>query len=304
MPTSTPPPDSDALMFPAFMYGAHADCRRKMLAEAKRWGKHYQKHGTFPEPKLIPVPAGATILMLDQGSIQLRNMGMKMDMTPRPLGTGPELLVFGKRPDPDTARWFFYLADDFNSEVESYYFKQRLEKPPGVKAAYEALACRYPWGALNALIRHTLYNTIPTVSRRLETLLSFWEQLDSVRYLDLILCLTTLADVVRFHCPGIVTMWVDTPTGDIRKDLATAIEQMRRASNDEIYARLLRHLRYMVLANKKYNHPEWLVSPGVIEAEVELVRADGQVWYDDLTAGDRHSQNSFLLSLAKKYPGG
>ena len=99
-------------------------------------------------------------------------------------------------------------------------------------------------------------------------------------------------------------MWVDAPTGDIRKDLAMAIDQMRGASTDEIYGRLLQHLRLMVETNKEYNHPEWLVSPGVIEAEVELVRADGQVWYDDLTAGDRHSQNSFLLSLAKKYPGG
>ena len=296
-------PDPNALMFPAFMYGDHASCRRKMKAEAKKWGQQYQEHGTFPEPKLIPVPPGSTIFLGNQNSVQLLNMGMKFDMS-LPLGTAPKEFVFGERPNRDTPRWFFYLAEDFRSEVALYHFNQRLTEPPGVKAAYEALACRYPWGVLNALIHHKLHNTIPNVSRRLAALLSFWDKLDSVGYFDEVRRITTLTGLIRFHCLGPVTMWVDAPTGDIRKDLAMAIDQMRGASTDEIYGRLLQHLRRMVETNKEYNHPEWLVSPGVIEAEVELVRADGQVWYDDLTAGDRHSQNSFLLSLAKKYPGG
>ena len=303
MATSTPPPDPNALMFPAFMYGAHADCRRKMKAEAKRWGKQYQQHGTFPEPKLIPVPPGSTIFMGNQNSVQLLNMGMKFDMS-LPLGTAPKEFVFGERPNRDTPRWFFYLAEDFRSEVALYHFNQRLTEPPGVKAAYEAFACRSPWGVLNALIRHTLYNTIPTVSRRLEALLSFWEKLDSVHYLDHIRRITTLTGLVTFYCQDFVTMWVDAPTGDIRKDLATAVDQMRRPSDDEIYARLVRRLRNRVHVEKDYDHPEWLVSPGVIENGLETMRGYGQVRYDDLTAGDRHSQGSFLHSLAKKYPGG
>ena len=289
-------------MFPAFMYGAHADCRRKMKAEAKKWGKYYDKHGTFPEPKLIPVPPGSTILMGNQNSIDLMNMGMKFDMT-LPPGTAPQEYVFGKRPKRDTPRWFFYLADEvrwaLSTNVTNYDAKR-----PTLDVAYEAVVRRYAWGALSEAVSHNLYNTIPTVTDRLEALLSFWEKLDSVGYFDDVRRITTLTGLITFHCQGSVSMWVDTPTGDIRKDLATAIEQMRRASNDEIYARLLRHLRYMVLANKKYNHPEWLVSPGIIENELEILRGESQIWYDDLTAGDRHSQGSFLSSLAKKYPGG
>ena len=302
MPTSTPPPDPNALMFPAFMYGAHADCRRKMKAEAKRWGKQYQQHGTFPEPKLIPVPPGSTIFMGNQNSVQLLNMGMKFDMS-LPLGTAPKEFVFGERPNRDTPRWFFYLIWEIRTETWMYFFKLR-EDPPGFNAAYEEFACRYPWGALNAAISHTLYNTIPTVGRRLDVILSYWEKLDSVRYFDDVRRITTLTGLITFHCQGSVSMWVDAPTGDIRKDVATAIDQMRRASDDEIYSRLVRRLRNKVHVENDYNHPEWLVSPGVIENGLETMRGYGQVRYDDLTAGDSHAQGTFLSSLAKKYPGG
>lgn len=30
---------TQALMFPAFLYGEHTPCRRKMKAEAKKWAK-------------------------------------------------------------------------------------------------------------------------------------------------------------------------------------------------------------------------------------------------------------------------
>ena len=185
-----------------------------------------------------------------------------------------------------------------------YHFNQRLTEPPGVKAAYEALACRYPWGVLNALIEHRLYNTIPTVSRRLEALLSFWDKLDSVGYFDDVRRITTLTGLITFHCLGPVTMWVDTPTGDIRKDLATAIEQMRRASADETHARMIQNLRRLSKVEMHLKHREWVGSPGLIEASLEELQKAYPFGYDNLTGGDSHAQGSFLLQLAKKYPGG
>ena len=303
MATSTPPPDPNALMFPAFMYGDHASCRRKMKAEAKKWGKQYQEHGTFPEPKLIPVPPGSTIFMGNQNSVQLLNMGMKFDMS-LPLGTAPKEFVFGERPNRDTPRWFFYLAEDFASEVALYYFHQRLTAPPGLDAAYEALACRYPWGVLNALIHHTLHNTIPNVSRRLEALLSFWDKLDSVHYPDPVLRVTTLTELISFRCRGCISMWVDTPTGDIRKDLAMAIDQMRRVTVDETHARIIQNLRRLSKVEMHLKHREWVGSPGLIESALEELQKTYPVGYDDLTGGDDHAQRTFLLQLAKKYPGG
>lgn len=303
MATSSPPADPNALMFPAFMYGDHASCRRKMKAEAKKWGAFYQKHGTFPEPKLIPVPPGATIFMGDQSSVALMNMGMKFDMKPQPLGTAPELFVFGERPNQNTPRWYFYLAWEFRSEVMLYYFKHRMSEPPGLDAAYEALACRYPWGALNEAITHALYNTIPTVSRRLETLLSFWDKLDTVRYFDDVRRITTLTGLIKFHFQGHIAMWVDAPTGDIRMNLRTAIEQMRRASDVEIRERLIKRLRALVDTERDLQHRDWLKEPGRIEAALEARLGINPNAYADLTTGRWGTLGGFLFVLEKDYPG-
>ena len=207
-------------------------------------------------------------------------------------------------------RWFFYVVVDIRCEVTRPLpwptADEQFRKQKGrYDVAYEAFACRYPWGALSLLLEHLKYtNTIEMVSRRLERVLMSWEQLATLQYVDRYLKPMTFHQLIAFHCPGPIAMWVDAPTRKLRQDLGTAIKQMRRASDDEIRARLIRSLRRHVTIDTDLNHREWLASPGIIEAELEHTYTTDRRWYDDLTAGDHFAQGHFLAMLARKFPGG
>ncbi|MBK9266110.1 MAG: hypothetical protein IPM54_40780 [Polyangiaceae bacterium] len=91
-------------------------------------------------------------------------------------------------------------------------------------ASIELILCRYPWGVLSVVMKHLLFNTIPVVTRRVEALLSFWDQLDTLRYIDVWLKPMSLTDLMALRFRGEVAMWVDQPTGNIRTDLQRAID--------------------------------------------------------------------------------
>lgn len=51
------------ILFPAFIYGEKAPCRRKMKAEAKKWAKAFEAGREFPEPKLVPLAPGSVVFV-------------------------------------------------------------------------------------------------------------------------------------------------------------------------------------------------------------------------------------------------
>jgi hypothetical protein len=282
-----------------------------MKAEAKKWIKRYQERGDFPEPKLIPVPPGSAIYLGEQNSIALMNMGMRFEQTPGSLV--PDTVVVDTPPNRNQPRWYFYLVLELESEtatnvdsgIDPDQYHARHDK---FCAAYEAFACRYPWGALASAINHRLFNTIDVVSQRVNAVLSFWEQLDSVRYIDPITprCKRgTLADLLAFHFEGPIGMWVDAPTGDVRQDLRTAIDQMNRASEEEIRVRMMRQLHYFLDRDQHLEHKEWLQTPGVLEAGLaHLQQRDQRGWYEQLKSGSYRGHGRFLARLDQKYPDG
>jgi hypothetical protein len=151
-----------------------------------------------------------------------------------------------------------------------------------------------------------LYNTIDAVSQRVEGVLSFWEQLDAMRYFHPITTRGkrgTLADLIAFHFRWHMAMWVDAPTGDIRQALCTTIDQMRRASEDEIHSRLIRQLRYVANENTYLQHREWLLSPGVIETALTFHAEKGWRPQNDPRAGYYGSLSSFLSQLEREHHG-
>jgi hypothetical protein len=139
-----------------------------------------------------------------------------------------------------------------------------------------------------------------------EGVLAFWEQLETLRYIDRVTARCkrgTLGDLLAFHFEGHIAMWVDAPTGDVRQDLRTAIDQMRRASDDEIHTRLIRRLHYVADTNPHLKHREWLKSPGVIEAELRWY-AEEPRRFDDLTTGQYGRHSGFLGILEREHHGG
>ncbi len=128
--------------------------------------------------------------------------------------------------------------------------------------------------------------------------MSFWEQLDTLRYLRL--RQYTLAELMLFLYEGMIRMWVDTPRGSVPDILRMAIERMRNASEDEIYARMMRCMHYVIDTDPKLKQREWLKSPGMLEAKLALMEKENPDWYDDMKTGIGFSD--YLAELERKHP--
>lgn len=275
MSTLTPTTDPNVLLFPAFLYGPHGECRRKMKAEAKKWTKRYAKDGTFPEPTMIPVPPGSLMYCsaFEVGSMR-----------------------FGA--SAQEPHWFFYLVDNMRMEVDT-------ESPAAFKVfelRYEEFVCRYPWGALSVTLRRR-NNSRTQVTQRLEAILSFWEQLDTLRYYQW-RREYDLSNLMLYFNEGTLRMWVDVLRGSANDVLRTAIERMRNASEDEIRERILRRLHEVADAEPELKHRDWLKSPGVFEAGLADDIANLPECYENLKSGCLETYHGFLTELDRKYPNG
>ena len=196
-------------------------------------------------------------------------------------------------------QWRAYMLDNLQCEAE-WISRLGRDECVAFRRAYVPFVCRSPWGAISAATIRVLSSIELTVPR-IEAVLRYWEALDTLSYVDFDERPISLAKFMTDHFRGNVAMWVDQPTGDIRTDLATAIAEMRQASDDEVYRRLLKRLREYVDTDKDLKHPEWLKSPGVIEAELERRKNAHYEWYDCLTSGHHGEHGSLLSGLDRDY---
>ena len=97
-------------------------------------------------------------------------------------------------------------------------------------------------------------------------------------------------------------MWVDHPMHLIQYDLRAAIEQMNRASEDEIRGRLMRRLCHVADTRRDLTRREWLKSPGIIERRFAEMKTQGREWFDDLTTGNIGVLGGFLVQLERRHP--
>ena len=125
-----------------------------------------------------------------------------------------------------------------------------------------------------------------------------------MRYVDVYPRAVTFTNLMAFKFRGHVAMWVDRPTPDVRQNLRAAIDQMRRASDDEIHTRLIRQLHHVADTRPDLNHREWLKSPGVIETEMAFHAERDWKYDDDIRSGQEGCLSGFLGILDRKFPGG
>ncbi len=292
MSDATSSTQPNELLFPAFMYGDKTTCRRKMKAEAKKWAKCYAEGRNFPEPKLIPISPGSVVFM-DENTSNWVGGGYST--------TALNAVLVSANPKAEglNIQWRAYLMRDLLYEAESI---PRLGQEDCIsfRRAVVPLFCRSTWGAISATMIGVL-NSIEFTVPRIEGILQGWEVLDTLKYIDFDERPISFIKYMNDNFHGNVAMWVDQPTGELRTDLATAIAQMRKASDDEIYQRLLKRLREYVDIRNDFKHPEWLKSPGVIEAELERCRRTNYEWYNCLTGGQHFKHGSFLGGLARDY---
>lgn len=264
----------EPLLFPEFLYGELSPTQRKMKAETKKWGKRYAKSGDFPEPKLIPVPPGS-IVFWERMALEFMKWGVSTE-------NDPEWEKVCLRAGRHVPRWHLHHLVHFWSDIPTVEDRNEIRWP--MFKAYETFVQRYPWGALVIAMARPLDNPIPVATRRIDALLSFWEPLDTIRYVDIHLYPVSLTDFVMRLYRETVVMWVDKPTGDARADLRTAITNMPKASDDEIHQRILRSAHWFVETWPYLNHREWLKSPGLLERELERVRREEPETYAALAA--------------------
>jgi len=263
---------TEPLLFPAFLYGELSPTQRKMKAEAKKWGKRYAKSGDFPEPKLMSVPFGS-IVFWNRYALEFRKSGMSTE-------NDPEWAKVWSAAGPNVPRWHLHHLEHFWTDIPTVERGREFRHP--MFKAYETFVQRYPWGALVIAMTQPLDNPIPVAIRRIEALLSFWEQLDTIRYVDVDFYPVSLTDFVLGLYRELVVMWVDRPTGDLRVDLRTVISAMPKASEDEIRSRALRSACWFIETWPHLKHRQWLKTPGLLERELERLRVEEPDNYADL----------------------
>ncbi len=277
-----------SLLFPAFMYGDKTTCRRKMKAEAKRWAKAYTEGRPFPEPKLIPIPPGS-VVFIDEGYSNWVGGGYSM--------IAPNVVNVSANPKGEglNIQWRAYLLRDLLYEAELIP-KLRHEACLAFRHAVVTRFWRFPWAAISATSIGVL-NSIEFTTPRIEGVLQHWDALDTLRYIDFGERPISLTEFMTYQFHGNVAMWVDQPTGSIRTDLETAITQMRKASPDEVYRRVVKRLRDCVDTEDELKHREWLKLPGTLEMGLEERSKYGRDRYDDLTSGYWPEHGEFLMWL-------
>lgn len=289
---------AQALMFPAFIYGEKTPCRRKMKAEAKKWGKAYLAGREFPEPKLVPIAPGSVVYMDETGADMVRLGYNFIPNTNMVIVDGDAARQEGKH-----IQWRVYLIDDLRFEAKLPEMSR--EESSAFGRALNAFICKYPWGVISAAGSNSFLSDIDTILPRMEGALRYWETLDTLKYFGVHSHAMSLSEDMLSYFRGEIAMWVDRPTGNMRTDLETAMIQMRDASSDEIYERLVRRLRECVESMPGLENRDWLRLPGIIERGLKNERQRDQQWYENLTSGQCGKHQGFLVSLGRHYgPGG
>jgi hypothetical protein len=293
IPTKSPT-SSPELLFPAFIYGEKTPCRRKMKSEALKWAKAFRAGREFPEPKLTPIAPG-TIVFTRESTADLVRLGYTF------VPNTNRVLIDGQAAKDQALhlQWRVYLV--YGMRYEAKLADLSREEQWDFDRSFNAFVCNYPWGAISAVESGTFLSDIAITLPRIEGLLRFWDALDTLKYLGLYTHAISLTEHVLLYLNGEIAMWVDRPTGDVRTDLQKAMEQMRQASADEIYTRLVKRLRQCADTENSVKHRDWLKSPGVIEMGLEKKLQSGQQHYDNLTAGDDSKLGGFLVLLERNY---
>jgi hypothetical protein len=218
--------------FPKFLHGSVPALQRRVKTEAKRWAESYVRDRTFPIPDTIAVPAGTVVC-------------------------ASSVTDFAR----ETPAWRLYFTRLLNGAISEVLNWQDYER---VSVDFEGFVCAFPWGALSAGIEHMVPNSAQRVSARIEAILSFWEVLSAMRYVDKGLQPVTLPELMQNHFSGLMEMWLPETSGDSEKDLRRAIDVLRRATPVEIRERVvarieqLAHVDQRIKNSHRFSDRAWL----------------------------------------------
>jgi hypothetical protein len=220
------PGPSSSLQLPSFLHGTYADIHRKTRQEGWKCGEQYSKDGTFPTPReLLEVRAGEVVLTHEVTDFHHERPAWRLYMVSNVVSGLCEALD-GQNPFP--------LMD-----------------------AYEAIFSETAWFALFFVTSQAVPNSAERVALRLRTVLRFWEQFQSVRYLYKKLgAALTLEELMVASSDWAMDAWCPVGEASVRARLETAAERMARATREDCLEAIMRGMPRALAHAGKLKHRE------------------------------------------------
>jgi hypothetical protein len=112
-----------------------------------------------------------------------------------------------------------------------------------VRDAFEARFLDTAWGALSFAISQSAPKSAERVACHLQSVLRFWQPLQSARYLFMRLGVAhTLEEVMVASCDWAMEAWCPEGATSVRERLEKAVERMARATREDCLEAMLRQM--------------------------------------------------------------
>ncbi|WP_375766993.1 hypothetical protein NR798_35700 [Archangium gephyra] len=224
------PGQSSSLRMPSFLHGDYSSVHQKTRKEGLRCGGQYREDGSFPAPRQMSEMPPGEVLVVHEG-------------------------VDFQRERP---AWRLYMVSNVKRGMwEALDWPNTFE----VDDLYEAFCRETAWGALYFAIGRTAPMSAERVALRLQSVLRFWEPLQSVRYLFSSPNATlTLDELMGASCDWAMDAWCPV-AAPVRARLETAAERMGRATREESLEAMLRQMPRVLTFARGLKHQNVVADP-------------------------------------------
>ncbi len=201
---------SSSLQLPSFLHGTFRSVQQKTRREGLRCGAQYREVGAFSQPRqMLEVPPGEVVVTHEVVDFQR------------------------ERP-----AWRLYMVS---------HVMVALSEPPQspfpVRNSYEALFRETAWGALFFATTHMGPVSAERTAKRLQSVLRFWEPLQSGRYLFKNPRMAhTLEELMLASCDWAMDAWCPVGDASVRSRLEAAAERMAQATREDCIEAIFREM--------------------------------------------------------------
>ncbi|WP_257452799.1 hypothetical protein [Archangium lipolyticum] len=213
-----------SLQLPSFLHGTLRSVQQKTKREGLRCGEQYREDGTIPVPRqMLEVPAGEVVV-------------------------AHEVVDFQR----ERPAWRLYMVSDVMGGMrEALDWQNTLP----ARDSYEACCLETAWGALFFALAQMGPVSAERTARRLQSVLRFWESLQSVRYLFKKLgAAHTLEELMVASCGWAMDAWCPEGEVSVRARLENAAELMARATREDCVEAIFRQMPQALAHAGKLKH--------------------------------------------------
>ncbi|WNG17310.1 hypothetical protein F0U63_23540 [Cystobacter fuscus] len=224
-------PGQPSFQMPSFLHGLRSTVHQKARKEGERCGEQYLEDGAFPPPRqMLEVPPGEVVLVHEVTDLQ------------------------HERP-----AWRLYMVSDV---MGGLYEALDWQNVFPIRDAYEAFCRESAWGALYFVVSPTGPVSAQRTALRLQTMLRFWDTLQSARYRfktrDAVL---TLEELIKASCDWAMDAWCPVADASVHMRLEMAANRMARATREDSIEAILRQMPRALNFARGLKHRDVVADP-------------------------------------------